>query len=209
MVLVQISDPHVVDSNELCYNRVPTNELLRAAVKRINTLSICPDAVIITGDLTDHGTANEYQAFRDIINELECDKFFVLGNHDDRDVFLEFFPNYKLLTQQCAPFVQYANDSHPIRLIGLDTTTCSQLHGELCTIRLRWIEETLRSNQNQPTIIFMHHPPFMTGIRSMDRSGLQGAAEFLKIISCNPQVIRVVCGHIHRSIDNVKYFSLF
>ena len=54
---------------------------------------------------------------------------------------------------------------------------------------------------DRPTLILMHHPPFRTGIASMDRMGLRGSAEFAEIIRRHPQVERICCGHVHRAID--------
>jgi 3',5'-cyclic AMP phosphodiesterase CpdA len=47
----------------------------------------------------------------------------------------------------------------------------------------------------------MHHPPFVTGIAHMDKVGLTGRAEFAAIVARHPHVERVICGHLHRSIQ--------
>jgi hypothetical protein len=46
----------------------------------------------------------------------------------------------------------------------------------------------------------MHHPPFVTGMRKMDEMGLEGADVLAAVIRRHPQVERLVCGHLHRSI---------
>jgi Icc protein len=47
----------------------------------------------------------------------------------------------------------------------------------------------------------MHHPPFATGITHMDNFGLDNAAELAEIVVRHPQVERILCGHLHRTID--------
>ena len=97
-----------------------------------------------------------------------------------------------------APFVNYAIDKYPVRLIGLDTSVPGHHHGMLCEERLRWLDETLSAQPEFPTLIFMHHPPFRTGVQWMDASGLHGGRMMEEIVRRHPQVVRVACGHIHR-----------
>jgi len=52
-----------------------------------------------------------------------------------------------------------------------------------------------------PTVIFMHHPPFTTGIARMDEHGRANAAELADVVARHRQVQRIVCGHLHRSIQ--------
>lgn len=48
----------------------------------------------------------------------------------------------------------------------------------------------------------MHHPPFATLIGHMDDIGLlQGAAELEALVAQHPNVERIICGHLHRSIQ--------
>jgi hypothetical protein len=123
------------------------------------------------------------------------------GNHDHRDVFLDAFTDHAYLPRPGAPFAHYVIDEHPVRLVGLDTTIPGQHHGVLCDERLAWLDETLRGAPDRPTLIFMHHPPFRTGIRWVDAIGLHGGRKMEAIVACHAQVERVVCGHIHRPIQ--------
>jgi hypothetical protein len=68
-------------------------------------------------------------------------------------------------------------------------------------VRLNWLQKTLSESPNLPTLIFMHHPPFASGIGHMDREPFRGRAELRDIIRCHPQVYRIACGHIHRSMS--------
>ena len=68
--IIQISDPHIVPEGELAYDHVETSAPLKSCVETINRIlpNIGPiDMVIVTGDLTDYGTTEEYQRFRDIM----------------------------------------------------------------------------------------------------------------------------------------------
>jgi 3',5'-cyclic AMP phosphodiesterase CpdA len=49
-------------------------------------------------------------------------------------------------------------------------------------------------------MIFMHHPPFASGIAFLDTPPFEGAEAMTKLVANNRQVRQVICGHIHRAI---------
>jgi 3',5'-cyclic AMP phosphodiesterase CpdA len=97
--------------------------------------------------------------------------------------------------------VQYAIDDYPVRVVALDTLIPGQGGGRLCDERLQWLDNTLAEKPDTPTLVVMHHPPFRTGLGHMDRLGLDGADALEAVIFRHPQVERLACGHLHRSIQ--------
>ena len=83
---------------------------------------------------------------------------------------------------------------------GRQTFVPGHHHGMMCEERLRWLDDTLSARRDCPTLIFMHHPPFRTGVQWMDASGLHGGRTMEEIVRRHRQVVRVACGHIHRPI---------
>jgi len=200
MHIAQITDLHVMARDRLFYNRVPTNAQLAQAVAHINSLDPRPDIVIASGDLTEHGRAEEYDLLRELLADLIPPVFVIPGNHDQREVLLKAFAGEGYMPAPDAPFVNYAIDTLPLRLIGLDTTVPEHHHGLMCEQRLRWLDDTLSARPDSPTLIFMHHPPFRTGVQWMDASGLHGGRMMEEVVRRHRQVVRVACGHIHRPI---------
>ena len=115
MLIAQITDMHVVAPNQLYFGRVAANAQLQEAIAHINALTPRPDVVIATGDLTDHGTAEEYAVLRDLLRALIPPVYLIPGNHDHRDVFLEAFADHAYLPRPGAPFAQYVIDEYPVR----------------------------------------------------------------------------------------------
>jgi 3',5'-cyclic-AMP phosphodiesterase len=201
MLIAQITDMHVVAPDQLYYGRVAATAQLQEAIAHINALTPRPDVVLASGDLADHGTAEEYAVSRDLLQALIPPVYLIPGNHDHRDIFLEAFADHTYLPRPGAPFAQYVIEEYPVRLIGLDTTIPGRGQGLLCAERLAWLDQTLRAAPHRPTLIFMHHPPFRTGIRLADALGLYGGRQMEAIAARHPQVERVACGHVHRSIQ--------
>jgi 3',5'-cyclic AMP phosphodiesterase CpdA len=204
MLLCQISDLHIKAERKLAYGRVDTAGMLERCVAAILRLAPAPDAVLITGDLVDRGSDAEYELLAQLIAPLSTQGhlpvYLIAGNHDERDALRRNFPAHTYL-RQWAPFVQYAIDAHALRIVALDTVIPGQGGGLVCAERLDWLDRTLSQAPEQPTVILMHHPPFITGIGHMDRVGLDNSDALEAVVRRHPQVERVLCGHLHRSIQ--------
>ncbi|MFM8344389.1 MAG: phosphodiesterase, partial [Betaproteobacteria bacterium] len=90
-----------------------------------------------------------------------------------------------------------------LTLVALDSVDagCRNGSGTLCSRRLQWLDAELARLGTAPVVIALHHPPFRTFIGHMDRIGLQeGGPELAEILAHHPQVERVICGHLHRTI---------
>jgi 3',5'-cyclic AMP phosphodiesterase CpdA len=199
MMIAQITDLHVRPRGKVAYERVDTNAMLEAAVAAIEALPRKPDLVIATGDLTDCGLAEEYQVLRDILEPLSMPVYLVPGNHDRRaELFAEFASDGYLKNDD--GFLHYTIEGHEMRLIGLDTVVPGHGHGEMCAKRLAWLEGRLAERLEQPTLIFMHHPPFSTGLADMDRINCRNGASMAGVVRRVDNIERVVCGHHHRPI---------
>jgi Icc protein len=204
MIVAQLSDPHIVEPGKsprtpAGFGPVDTAGFLSRAVDAINRLDPLPDIAVITGDLVDRGEPAEYEHLRRLIAPLSMPVFVIPGNHDARDPLRAAFGADGYLAGD--DFIQYAVDDYPLRLVALDTLVVGKHHGELCADRLEWLDRTLAAAPDRPTIVMMHHPPFMTGIAYMDKYGFENPGALADIIARHPQVERILCGHLHRSID--------
>ena len=198
MLIAQITDMHVVPEGELMGQVVPTNAMLAAAIARINALVPAVDVILATGDLTEGGTPESYAALLDIVAAANAPVFLIPGNHDKPDAMRAAFPGHAYLGGDA--FVQYTVEDWPLRLIGLDTRIDQHPGGEICDTRLAWLKTRLEAQPETPTLIFMHHPPFRTGIWWMDAIGLRGARKLETLVRGYNNIEAVVCGHIHRPV---------
>lgn len=198
MIIAQISDPHIRAGATAPPDDQSASHLQRA-VQHLMQLPAPPDVVIITGDCADTGSVAEYQRFRELLRPLTMPVYVIPGNHDDRGNFLTSFG-----AQGAAAldgFVQYVVDAPPVRLIALDTHVPGQGGGYLSAERLGWLEQRLAEAPERPTILFMHHPPFSTGLAAFDQIGLENAAELAAIVARHPQIERIVAGHVHSTMQ--------
>jgi 3',5'-cyclic AMP phosphodiesterase CpdA len=199
MLLVQITDLHIVAPGALVYDRHDSAAGLRAAIGRINRLPVRPDLVLVTGDVTHHGLPEEYAHFLAIMAELRVPWHAIPGNHDVRAPFLAAMQGH-LGTDSLPGFGQFAVDAGPLRVIGLDTLHDGHHDGSFCETRMAWLRAVLQAAEDRPVVLAMHHPPFVSGVRWMDVMNLDWAAPLEQLVSGHPNVQAVLCGHVHRPI---------
>jgi 3',5'-cyclic-AMP phosphodiesterase len=198
MIIAQISDPHIGLGDDSADPQDEAAVQLRRAIDHLMRLPAPPDVVLITGDCVNSGSMPEYQRLRTLIRPLTMPVYVVPGNHDDRVHLQALFG-----PQGSTPltgFIQYVVNTWPVRLIALDTNVPGQSEGYLCAERLTWLEQRLAEAPECPTLIFMHHPPFPTGLAVFDQIGLTNADMLGAVIARHPQVERIVAGHVHSTM---------
>ncbi|MBI3451578.1 MAG: phosphodiesterase [Rhodospirillales bacterium] len=198
MLVAQITDCHIRPPGKLIYGAVDTAAYLARAVAALNALDPRPDIVIVTGDLVDAGAPDEYARLRELLSPLVMPWRLLAGNHDDRENLRAAFPDHNYLRGD-GGFVQYALEDGPLRLLSLDSLDVGAARGKLCADRLAWLDRTLSAAPERPTMIFVHHPPFASGVEKLDGDPFYGAREFAAIVARHPQVERVAAGHLHRA----------
>lgn len=199
MLIAQITDMHVSEAGRVFAGKVDTRAALERCIAHLLALDPTPDAVLVSGDLVETGSASEYAFVAEHLHRLPCPVLAVPGNHDSRAPMAAALPGISATIEGGTLCI--ARELGDLRLIGLDTIIPNDVHGELCAARLEWLEGQLSNDRARPALIFMHHPPFETGMPIMDAIGLRdGRDEFAAILKRNPQVQAVVCGHAHRAI---------
>jgi 3',5'-cyclic-AMP phosphodiesterase len=199
MLIAQLTDTHITPPGELAQGYLDTAATLRRAVAHLLALSPQPDVVLLTGDLANDPLPEAYPRLRELLSPLPMPVYAIPGNHDDRGMLRAAFAPEGYLPEH-GEFLHYVVDDFPLRLIGLDTQLTGQRGGEQCEARLTWLAGQLEQAPEQPTLLFMHHPPFRTGL-PLDRAGFAGAEALGELVGEHRQVQRILCGHVHRPVQ--------
>jgi 3',5'-cyclic-AMP phosphodiesterase len=191
VILAQISDPHLrVGPGDL-----GSAEALAAAVRAVAGLQPAPDALLLSGDLTDQGSGGEYRRVAELVDPLPLPVHVLAGNHDDP----EGLRAHLGAPGRTGEPIQYVARVGELRLVACDTTVPGRVEGAFGPDRLAWLEAQLADDT--ATIVAMHHPPILVGMPAMDALGLPEAdrAALAELLARAPQVKRVVSGHVHRA----------
>jgi Icc protein len=197
VLIAQISDLHIKPPGSLAYGRVDTASALERCVAALNAFRPRPDLVVISGDLADTPTAEEYEHLKRLLAPLKLPFVGIPGNHDSRELMRAAFPDadYAFASGALNQWVEIGG----LDLVLLDSSVAGKPHGELDAATLQWLDATLASSPDRPALLFLHHPPFATGIWHMDRQNLLNAGELATVVKRHPRVQLIACGHVHRA----------
>jgi len=199
LLVAQISDTHLLEQGAEHAAAELRADCLRQCVADINRQN--PDAVILTGDTVQHGKPEEYALLRELLAPLEAPLFLIPGNRDDNVEMRAAFGDRDYVHRD-DEFLHYAIDDFDTRLIGIDSTLSGERKGRFCEARQAWLVETLSAQPDRPTLLFIHHPPFDVGDHYVGGYRVPEEATALEeIVSRQPQVLGVLCGHVHWPVE--------
>lgn len=185
-VIAHLSDIHI-DGGQRSADRT------RAVMNHLENLPHDLDAVVVTGDIADHGLASEYEQARELLRSrhpvLVCP-----GNHDDRAAFRQAL----LGGPASAEPVNQVLHADGFTLALCDSSVPGKDEGFLADETLAWLDDTLaRAPRDVPALIGFHHPPtelhtpYVDGIRQFGEQRLAAVARR------HPGVAAFLCGHAH------------
>ena len=196
MLIAQISDTHIPVPGRKTYGIAPMAENLAQCVDHLNLLDPGPDIVLVTGDITNIGSFEEFEHASKLLGELKMPYYVIPGNHDDRLALWATFGG-KACPTRSAGFIQYVIELDELRLIAMDSTVPGEPGGELCTTRTAWLDDRLAEDPDKPSIIFMHHPPVKFGVIETDIEGFIGAQRLGDVVEKYSCIEAIICGHVH------------
>jgi Icc protein len=197
LLIAQISDLHVKRPGALAYRKVDTAAALARCVAALNRFVPRPDLVVVSGDLVDTPAAEEYEHLTRLLAPLEIPFAAIPGNHDDRALLRRALPQAGAPAHGPLNLVRRVG---PLDAVLVDSTVPNAPHGELGAPTLDWLAAVLAAAPERPALLFMHHPPFATGIGHMDVQNLRDAEALADLLRRAPRVRLVAAGHVHRAV---------
>jgi Icc protein len=186
VLLAQISDLHVDGSERSTERAERVMDYLRALPRPV-------DALLVTGDIADHGDEAEYEEAARILAApfpvLTCP-----GNHDAR-------PAYRKALLGEVPDSGPVNRIHHIggtAVLMCDSTIPGRDEGRLDAGTLAWLDRELGAlPQGTPALIAFHQPPVELHHPLPDAGMLQEPERLAGLLAAHPQVAAVLTGHAH------------
>jgi 3',5'-cyclic-AMP phosphodiesterase len=197
---VQISDTHIGFSKDANKDVTAT---LQKAVGRINELSLVPELLIHTGDLSHLSKPSEFDTLDQVLRSVHCKQsFFVPGEHDVLvDDGQQFRERYGKGTKG---FGWQSFDYKGVHFVGLVNVMNLKAGGlgSLGVEQLAWLKNDLAGRTaSTPIVVFAHIP--LWSVYPEWGWGTDDGVEALSYLKRFGSV-SVLNGHIHQVLQKVE-----
>ncbi|MET7772951.1 metallophosphoesterase [Nocardia sp. NPDC005366] len=189
MILVaQVSDTH--------FDLGARNtERVERVMRFLTGLRHRPDAILLTGDITDSGKAEQYSDARAAFH-TDIPVHAIPGNHDDRANFRTAFLG---LPASDEPF----NQVHRIgrsTVVLLDSSVPGEAAGRLSDETYAWLRDTLDdAAADGPILLALHHPPAHLFSPVVDEISLVDPGPLAALVAGDERIVGILTGHAHTS----------
>lgn len=195
MLIAHVSDIHIGGSEQSAERAMRVRDYLNALPSPV-------DAVIVTGDIADHGLVEEYEIAREAMR-YDAPTVVCPGNHDSRPEFRKVLldPAGESEPDEAGPV------NRALRLDGLTILLCDSSipgrhDGYLDDETIDWLESEL-SHGDGPVFVGMHHPPIALGLPSVDAIRLTAPERVERVVRAHPRVKAILVGHAHTAASAV------
>lgn len=191
--LVQITDCHLGEVPGSRLLDVDTDSSLEAVLAMVRSDPSPLDALLLTGDLADGGSAAAYRRLLAVTSGLGAEARWLPGNHDNGPTLREILAgDARLQRQLLLPGWQ---------IIMLDSTIPGEVGGALSRIELAELERCLREHPHRHALVCLHHQALPVGCAWLDRQCVANAHELWSVLDASPQVRGVLSGHVHQASE--------
>lgn len=177
--IVHLSDLHISSAHFL-------SDVAESVVQGVNEIS--PDILVITGDLTQNGSFQEYMEAKEWIDRFECkNKVVVPGNHDSRNVgYLLFEDLFKARFSCCS--------LDGVTVVGVDSSQPDIDDGHIGREMYGWIAENF--NGSNLKVFALHHHLIPVPMTGREEEIPVDSGDVLELLNrCGVDI--VLCGHRH------------
>lgn len=203
MRILQLSDFHLRGDGRLSFQVADTLQCLADLTRHLKKLDPRPDALVLTGDLADNGDARAYEMLKEALAPL-CPRIYALpGNHDRRDRMRGILGEW--CRSDLPGYLCQAVEDLPVRLLLADSMAPGSHSGHFPDEQAEWLEAALQAKPGAPALVFMHHPPFKSGMGAMDEP-FENVERLEAVLEAAPWAT-LACGHMHRPITT-RYAGL-
>jgi Icc protein len=194
--LVQLSDSHLFAEADGRLLGMNTRQSLEKVIESVLAEQPAVDLILATGDLSQDGSVESYQAFRQLSAQIAAPVRWLPGNHDE-------LPQMAEAAQQ-SDFLEPVIDIGQWRITLLDSAVPGSVPGYLQDAQLQLLAQALSEAPQRHHLICLHHHPVSIDCAWMEPIGLRNPEALFAVLGRFPQVRAVLWGHIHQMFDQVR-----
>ncbi|WP_240474878.1 metallophosphoesterase family protein [Rheinheimera baltica] len=190
--LAQITDCHLLANVNGYYQQVQPAMHLAAIVEQL--ILEQPDAVLLTGDVTQDHSVASYQLLARLLAPLSCPIFCLPGNHDDTAELARLCQHPPFRAERSLQLGDW-------QLLLLNTKGDTPA-GAFSEAEQRWLQTQCEQSTASALWLFCHHHPKALNC-FIDKHGQLQAQALWQAIAAEPRVLGIAHGHAHYAYHQV------
>ncbi len=202
--VIQITDTHICADPRSLLLGMPTRAALESVLGDIRDRYASFDQLLVTGDLSQDGSAESYRYLRDVLETVPAPVRCIPGNHDDRSAMFEILTDGMMHFEKPVVLNNW-------RIVFLDSSVAGAVHGVLSDFDLERLRIQLEASEGDYVMVAVHHPPVELGSRWMDEIRLQNGPRLLELVREFSCVKALLWGHAHQAYaghdEHVRLFG--
>lgn len=195
--LLQLTDPHYLADPNGLLKGVHTRSSFRHVLESALAQGPRPDAILLTGDVTQDGSRAGYLAIREDLSRAGLPVWSLPGNHDDPAVMAEILGEPPF--EYCAP-----QRVGPWLLTMVDTWDGDRGGGRIGDAGLEALDWQLGASDAEHALVCLHHQPTPVGCAWLDSVGLDDGPALMTLVGSHPRVRGLLWGHVHQTFDEQR-----
>jgi 3',5'-cyclic-AMP phosphodiesterase len=198
---VLFSDTHIAADAKLESRGAVMAEHLARCVNQVLKIEQKPFGVLLNGDVAFlDGQKEDYDTFLSVISPLRESAIQIhctLGNHDDRKNFIAAMTS--------------PQDPHPVEGKHVEVLSSATMNwvlldslleinktpGQLGEAQLGWLDRTLSSLADKPTVVMSHHNPQGPVPEGKKATGMLDSDALFTVLARHKKVKALIYGHTH------------
>ena len=160
------------------------------AVLDLGLAEVTPDAVLVSGDVAEDGTAEAYRRAGEIVAQrFSGPSLWLPGNHD-----LD-------AAMRASGVAMGQLELGDWLIAAIDTHVDGQVGGHIDATEIARLDGLLARSEARHVLICGHHHPVPVGTPWLDTQVIDNAAELLAVLERHAQVRAYLFGHVHQAFD--------
>jgi Icc protein len=188
--VLQLTDTHLGAKHDASLVGVDTAYSLQSVLD-VATEAGDPDLMLLTGDLSDDGSAEAYSRLNHMLTPYSGVKAWLPGNHDDLEQMLAVAPEAMVQTIGVGPW----------GIILLNSQIPGEIGGALSAAELQRLVCFLRDPAYQHVLVCVHHQPLPINSQWLDEQRIANGRQLFHLLDQH-KVKAVVWGHVHQEFDS-------
>lgn len=194
--VIQLTDTHLFASPDETFMGLKCEDSLAAVLDGVSRRHPSSDALLLTGDLAQDGSATAYRRLKEQVASVAPSRLWLAGNHDEPE-------HMHMALGEDAEEMMGPLQLGNWDILPLDSRVPGEVWGSLDEASLSTLRDRLRESERngRHVLLCTHHNPVPVEAAWLQRHALKNPEALMSLLEEFSHVRAVLFGHIHQAMN--------